>query len=113
MINALLNNLIKQCRYYNGEKECPQIIQEKEMSTIWYYEQIWVEREDLRDEKGFNTEEYIHYGLTDFSPNDGTPISLKALLFNRHTHWCGGYGAESDIKNFKEWYNNSYIALSK
>lgn len=83
------------------------------MANIWYYEQLWVERVELRDESGFNTEEYVHYGLKDFNADDGTPVSLKALLFNRYTHWFGGYGNENDTKTFKEWYNNFYIASSK
>ncbi len=108
-----MNNLIQYCRYYKGEKKCPKKIEQYGMATIWYYEQLWVERDDLRDENGFNTGEYIHYGLKDFNTNDGTPITLKSLLFNRHNHWSGGYGMESEVKKFKEWYNNSYIALSK
>ena len=109
----LQNELIKYCRYYKGEKKCPESIVKKEMSNIWYYEQLWVEREEFRDETTFNTVEYVHYGMKDFNADDGTPLTLKALLFNRHTHWCGGYGRESDTKNFIEWYNNYYIALSK
>lgn len=106
-----MNDLIKYCRYYKGEKECPESINEKGKSNIWFYEQIWVEREDLRDENEYNTLEYIRAGLKDFNVDDGSPLTLKALLFNRHTHWCGGYGLESDTKNFKEWYINNYLKL--
>jgi hypothetical protein len=108
-----MNNLIKHCRYYKGEKKCPKKIEQIGMSNIWYYEQLWGENEELRDEKGFNTEEYIRFGLKDFNIDDGTPITLKSLLFNRYNHWSGGYGIENDIKSFKNWYSNFYIALSK
>lgn len=106
-----MNSLIESCRYYKGETECPACLTEKGLASLWFYEQIWVESEDLRDENGENTVGYINYGLKDFNKDDGTPLSLKALLFNRHTHWCGGWGKENDIKSFKEWYNNSYMAL--
>ncbi|HZK96502.1 MAG TPA: hypothetical protein VFC67_20035 [Prolixibacteraceae bacterium] len=104
-----MNDLIKQCRYYKEEVECPESIKEKGMSTIWYYEQIWVEREELRDEGHFNIIEYIRAGLKDFNTDDGTPLTLKSLLYNRYTHWSGGYGIESDTRNFKDWYLNNYI----
>lgn len=103
--------LIKQCRYYKGEKECPKSIDKKGMGGIWRYEQMWVEREELRDEKGFNTEEYIHYGLKDFMADDGTPISLKALLYNRYEHWSGDYG--NTTEGFKAWYKGYYIGNAK
>ncbi|MBN1180809.1 MAG: hypothetical protein JXB49_00880 [Bacteroidales bacterium] len=77
------------------------------MSTIWYYEQMWVEREDLRDKNDMNIRDYINIGLENFSKDDGVPISLKALLFNRYSHWTGGYG--NDVEDFKEWYFNSYL----
>lgn len=105
----LKKDLIKQCRYYNGEKECPKTIEEKSLANIWDYEKMWVESAKLRDENGYNTLEYIGCSMKDFNTEDGTPVTLKALLYNRHTHWTGGYGIESDTKNFKEWYINSYL----
>lgn len=104
-----MNELIKKCRYYKGEKKCPSSLEKKGLSNIWYYEQIWIEREDLRDENSTNTKEYISLGLEGFNADDGVPISLKALLFNRHSHWTDGYGIESDENNFKEWYFNFYL----
>lgn len=104
-----MNELIKKCRYYKGEKECPSSLEKQGVSSIWYYEKIWTEREDLIDETGVNTREYISVGLEGFNVNDGVPISLKALLFNRQSHWTGGYGMENDVKSFKEWYFNSYL----
>jgi hypothetical protein len=104
-----MNDLIKQCRYYKGEEECPKSIKEKGMSSMWFYEQIWVEREELRDEREFNTLEYIRAGLKVFNADDGTPLTLKSLLFNRCTHWSGGYGIESDSRNFKDWYLKNYL----
>ena len=102
-------NLITHCRYYKGEEECPQIIIDNDCWSNWNYEKMWVEREDLRDEKSDRTEQYIEHGLKDFNTDDGTPFTLKALLYNRHSHWCGGYGTENDVASFKEWYLTSYL----
>ena len=107
-----MNELIQQCRYYQGEEQCPKSIEKKGISNIWFYEQLWVEREELRDENGYNALGYISDGLEDFNQDDVTPITLKALLYNRHTHWCGGYGIESDTKSFKKWYEENYKGQS-
>lgn len=101
--------LIKQCLYYKGEKECPKSIDEIGMGNIWNYEQMWVEREELRDEN--KLAEYIRAGLKDFNADDGTHITMKALLFNRYEHWSGGYG--NTAENFREWYKGYYIGESK
>ena len=46
-------------------------------------------------------EDYIDANLSEFEMGDDTPLSLKALLFNRYSHWLGGHGIEEDVKNFK------------
>ncbi len=104
-----MNDLLKHCRYYKGETEAPPEINEEGKAVFWYYEQLWVEREEFRDENNYNTQEYINFGLQDFNKDDGTPLTLKAILFNRHCHWSGGYGIENDIKTFKEWYKSYYL----
>ena len=48
-------------------------------------------------------EYYIRAGLSTFQMFDNTPITLKALLFNRYSHWTMG-----DIDGFKEWYLTAY-----
>lgn len=108
-----MNELLKYCRYYKGETEAPPEINEEGKANFWYYEQLWVEREEFRDENNYNTQEYINFGLADFNKDDGTPLTLKAILFNRHCHWNGGYGIENDIKTFKEWYKSYYLNLPK
>ena len=102
-----MEDLIKYCRYYKGEEFCPEDISKDENESLWYYEQLWVKRDELRDEKGYNTTGYIDYGLKDFNADDGVPITLKALLFNRYCHWSGGYG--NDVEGFKKWYKKYYL----
>lgn len=104
-----MNDLIKHCRYYKGEDDCPEDISKVGNGLLWEYEQFWVIRDEFRDEKGYNTTGYIYYGLKDFNADDGVPITLKALLFNRYCHWCGGYG--NDAEEFKEWYKNYFLNL--
>lgn len=99
---------IKQCRYYKGEITNP--FEGTNNSMLWFYEQKWcefaIDNPAYLDEC---IEEYKYFGLTDFSDNDNVPISLKAIFFNRFLHWGGGYNAESDRKNFKEWYKTYYL----
>lgn len=102
-----MEDLIKYCRYYKGEEFCPEDISKDENESLWYYEQLWVKRDELRDEKGYNTTGYIDYGLKDINDDDGVPITLKALLFNRYCHWSGGYG--NDVEGFKKWYKKYYL----
>lgn len=99
--------LIKQCRYYKGEKECPNDKREDEM--LWFYEERWctfcIERPEYIEEI---IKDYNNTPFSDFSNTDGVPLSLKALLFNRYCHWSGGYGLDVDNQGFKDWYNTYY-----
>lgn len=96
---------IKQCKYYKGQKKCPT----KSPSLFWNYERIWVEWTlESEDEKSKGAKElklmlkrYKEVHLENFQKDDGVPITLKALLFNRFEHWTEGDG-------FKEWYMKNY-----
>ena len=48
--------------------------------------------------------EYMRQGLLDFEEFDGTPLLLKALLFNRYEHWLEGTPEE-----FKRFYKERYV----
>ncbi len=100
---------MKYCRYYKVEDECPEEIAKAGDELLWFYERVWVVAESHRDENGFDTIAYMDYGLKDFNADDGTPITLKALFFNRYCHWSGGWGMEEDAKGFKEWYVRFYL----
>lgn len=98
--------LIKHCRYYKGEEECPYKTDEGRTNKglLWFYEKKWVcdyeERESYYIEY---VQDYICHELGLFEETDGVPISLKALLFNRYDHWTQG-----DPEGFKEWYKREY-----
>ena len=95
------NYLLKYCLYYKGEKECPK---DDKNSLFWWYEFDWIERMSKDNSDISNMlEYYIRVGLSTFQMFDNTPITLKALLFNRYSHWTMG-----DIDGFKEWYLTAY-----
>ena len=96
------------CRYYKGEKESPY--QDQNKSMLWSYEQGWLNsRNNLQASEYMDScvPEYIAYGLEDFMSNDGIPISLKALLFNRYCKWCS-WSMASGVEGFKEFYKKYY-----
>ena len=89
------------CLYYKGEKECPKDVK----ASFWEYEKKWIELSVKKDDSlGNMLNDYIAYGLSEFEQMDNTPITLKALLFNRYSHW-----QNCDIDGFKKWYNTEYI----
>ena len=98
-------DLIKKCRYYKGQKECPA----NAPTLFWNYERIWVEYTlKAEDENSFEARElklmlkrYKDVHLENIQADDGVPITLKAFLFNRYEHWTDG-------KNFEEWYLKKY-----
>ena len=38
--------------------------------------------------------------------DDGVPISIKALLWNRYMHWGGN---PNDLYGFRGWYKREYL----
>lgn len=61
-----------------------------------------MEDEDFHLELG----EYNAYGMSDFSTDDGVPVTLKAILFNRY--YKSGY-MEVDGASFRKWYQETYL----
>ena len=67
------------------------------------YEKNWLDFHFTHDEYLLNeTKDYIREGLGDFCADDGVPISMKAILYNRFCHW--GYGETPDT--FRCWYES-------
>lgn len=95
-------DLLKYCRYYKGEKSPPKEIK----STFWNYEKKWIE---LSDEDNIHLDEmitiYVSKGLGRFEHDDNVPLTLKALLFNRYSHW----NVNPNVNEFKQWYKTEYI----
>lgn len=96
------NDLLKHCRYYKGEETPPEEIK----ATFWNYEKKWIE---LLMEDDISVDEmvviYVNRGLGKFAQEDDTPLTLKALLFNRYLHW----NTQCSTEDFKQWYEKEYL----
>lgn len=53
----------------------------------------------------YEIEDYTACGLENFHSNDGVPIGIKAILFNRYMHWVGC----GSLDSFKQWYIQYYL----
>lgn len=99
-----MDEFLKVCRYYKGEEDCP--FNDQDRSMLWFYERSWVlDMENDRFEKSL-IGDYIYVGLSGFANNDNTPLTLKALLFNR---FCKGvYSMADAVEPFKNMYLKFY-----
>ena len=85
------------------------------MEIFWDYERVWVRwilegNDSLQVNIDYYTKEY---DLPNLLPeSDGTPLGIKAILFNRYDHWVGYMGGSKDeyAQQFKEWYLSRYVA---
>ncbi len=82
-----------------------EVISLKNSSTAWNYEQWYIENYPNPDKKSLFKDMVSEYCriFGDFEPGDGTPVELKALLWNRYDHWASG-----TPDDFKEWYQTYY-----
>lgn len=106
MESEQITDPLQCCRYYNGQQ-----IADDENAVFAEYEMRWMEwrcstREDDYSLLLSSVADYISSGLMMFDEYDNTPISLKALLFNRWCHWGGGWSGDNN--GFKKWYYNNY-----
>lgn len=102
-----MEKLFDYCRYYKGEKTNP-FKNDDERALLWDYERAWCDMQRTRDEYVNDmVNEYNVSGLTEFEPYDGTPVSLKAFLFNRYCHWNSGSTYDC-VEPFKSWYKGTY-----
>lgn len=96
-------DLLHHCRYYKGEKECPH---DGTKGMLWRYEKSWIELALSKDDEHSDLlskilTEYLLAGLKDFEKFDDTPVTLKALLYNRFEQWNEG-------GDFKDFYHKYY-----
>lgn len=102
--------LILDCRYYNGEETYP----EGTDSLMWGYEEAWVR---MVLDNNPTLQKHIDYYSREFDlPNllpekeDGTPLGIKAILWNRLDYWSS---YPTDANSFKKWYLENYVAHTK
>ena len=94
--------LFDYCRYYK-----------KNNTTTNAYIEMFIICEDVwcnfmktnNDSLNEMLSEYLRVGLADFQQYDGTPITLKAVLYNRFRQ----YYEHSTIEDFKKFYIEQYV----
>lgn len=93
--------LISLCQRYKGQEENPD-----PQDSVWRYERFWVE-EMMKEEPDFSKilGDYLCVGLRTFNMYDDTPMTLKAVLFNRFMQQAEGMATPDD---FKRWYDKFY-----
>jgi hypothetical protein len=93
--------LLRFCRHYKGQKHNPD-----PQDSVWRYELFWVE-ESMKDNPDFSRmlDDYIDAGLAEFNAYDNTPVTLKAVLYNRFMQQAEGMAKPAD---FKCWYDTFY-----
>ena len=104
--------LILDCRYYNGEEEPPETISGWD-KLLWHYEETWVR---WMLENNPSVQECIDYytkcyDLPSILPyeEDGTPLGIKAILWNRCEHWSEPGTSDSFIR----WFQENYVKDTK
>lgn len=114
------SQIIERCHYYKGEEKAPEGVD----GLFWDYEKHWVdtiEREFINNEPTgelwswiaqYRSDGLYNFRLTSSQlyhlGHDETPLSLKALLYNRY---CQLYTSTPD--EFKKWYKASYCKYLK
>ena len=101
----MMSELLKQCRYYRGEKENP--FENYAPAYLWMVEKDWVAREiaeaeveTLTDVSSDALEQYRNAGLIDFEKSDGIWLGLKVSLYQLLQHWNEGMASVEDWKRF-------------
>lgn len=104
--------LLKRCRFYKGEENCPDDI----FFWGWECESIWVHCLLDNDTKTLDDAVSFFRKLIDQSDQlfkDGTPIAVQSLLFERFCHQSDDdpmYHVESFRRYYaKYWHKNDLI----
>lgn len=105
--------LILDCRYYNGEEDAPETFTDWER-LLWSYEETWVRwvlenNPSVQKNIDYYTKQYDLPSILPYE-KDGTPLGIKAILWNRCDHWSGYPGT---AKSFIRWYQEQYVKDTK
>ena len=93
--------MLPLCKYYKGEG-VPVSGSDPNYKMLAMYERAWVFGAGSPD----YVAEYKASGLASFCADDGVPLSLKALLFNRYC--VGAWSTASAVVPFKSFYKKYY-----
>lgn len=102
------NPLLKSCRFHRGESSNPYEDKDRDKAMLWFYEMGWVKNAEsgIPPASSDAIDEYERCGLRSFHANDGVPLSLKALLFNRYAKT--EQSMFEAVEPFKAFYEQYY-----
>lgn len=111
-------HLMLECRFFNDETENPfkkeleaNDTEESKVKLLesavkaWEYERWWVDNIQTTNLESL-VEEYNRHGCDGFEEDDGTPVTLKAVLWNRF--YQDMERTETDSDSYKKWYLDDY-----
>lgn len=96
---------LRYCKYYKGEDNNPFEGTDQNRAMLWFYEMYWIKTYKTEDFEEYLTV-YSRVGLSQFEAQDSTPITLKALLFNRYAKTY--YSILDAVEPFKDFYKKYY-----
>ena len=102
-------DLISVCRFYKGGL---LNLYKGDERLLWEYERAWVQdsiaasKRSDREPLSSMLDEYMAYGLREFSNQDGIPVTLKAYLFKRYAKTSDSMYAA--VEPFKKFYARHY-----
>lgn len=99
---------LRYCKYYKGENSNPFEEKDQNKAMLWFYEQWWIKTYKTADFEEYLTD-YSLMGLSQFEAQDSTPVTLKALLFNRYAKQS--HSLLSAVEGFKEFYKKYYTEI--
>lgn len=105
-----MEKYIAQCKFYKGEQANPFEKEDNNKAQFWLYEEEWVKM--MLNNKA-RLDDYINHYISiigDFDPQNDCPLSLKALIFERYDHWCGGLDEDTGADDFLSFFE-TYINL--
>jgi hypothetical protein len=100
--DQVMRQRILDCRYYNGEQECPF---EGMNACYWDYERIWVTESIPHSEFSDEIDILKKMGVIDELHGEGTPEGILAILYSRFVHWGESNGTRESVCN---WIRNGY-----
>ena len=94
--------LISLCQRYKGQAHNPD-----PQDKVWEYERFWVEM-SIKEDLDFSSliDAYLAAGLRTFNVYDDTPMTLKAVLYNRFMQQAEGMAS---VQDFKHWSDQFYL----
>lgn len=100
--------LIKQCRYYKGDRINP-FSSDRNKNTLWFYERAWLNEMLSSFDFSDMINDMSRVGLGEFAASFDMPVTLVALLFNRYAKDSNSMAETA--QSFREFLPKYYPAI--